>query len=199
MKKALFIIIFCFLSNGCNKKAPKIELPNQLKWGMTVDDVKLKGVNISYKSESEDHNTQYYSIKSEFFPELNFKMVIFKKNDGLISYTQNTNYYTSPAVSSDTNYDSTGEKAISLYNSYISQFDKLYYSSSANKNIEPHNNFWVNPTCEGERLCIISEKTYKDNIDTELKISLSVIKAENSIDNVGIVQISFIKKNNKFN
>lgn len=194
MKKTLFIILFCFLSNGCNKKAPKIELPNQLKWGMTVDDVKFKGVNISYKMESEVHNYQYYTIKSESFPELNFKTVTFKKNDGLISYTQSNNYYTSPEVSNNSNYDSTGEKAISLYNSYISQFDKLYYSSSANKNIEPHNNFWVNPICEGERLCIISEKTYKDNIDTELKISLSVIKAENSIDNVGVVQISFIKK-----
>lgn len=194
MKKTLFIILFCFLSNGCNKKAPKIELPNQLKWGMTVDDVKFKGVNISYKMESEVHNYQYYTIKSESFPELNFKTVTFKKNDGLISYTQSNNYYTSPEVSSNTNYDSTGEKAISLYNSYISQFDKLYYSSSANKNIEPHNNFWVNPICEGERICIISEKTYKDNIDTELKISLSVIKAENSIDNVGVVQISFIRK-----
>ena len=194
MKKTLFIILFCFLSNGCNKKAPKIELPNQLKWGMTVDDVKFKGVNISYKMESEVHNYQYYTIKSESFPELNFKGVTFKKNDGLISYTQSNNYYTSPEVSSNTNYDSTGEKAISLYNSYISQFDKLYYSNSANKNIEPHNNFWVNPICEGERICIISEKTYKDNIDTELKISLSVIKAENSINNVCVFQISFIKK-----
>lgn len=194
MKKILLIILFCFLSNGCNKKAPKIELPNQLKWGMTVDDVKSKGVNISYKRESEDHNNQYYLIKSKSFPELKFKMVIFKKNDGLISYTQNNNYYTSPTIFSDTNYDLTGEKAISLYNSYINQFDKLYYSSSANKNIEPHNNFWVNPICKGERFCIISEKTYKDNIDTELKISLSVIKAENSIDNIGVVQISFIKK-----
>jgi hypothetical protein len=195
MKKALFIILFCFLINGCNKKVPKIEIPLQLKWGMTVDDVKLKSINIYYGGEIEDHNGQYYSIESETFPELNFKVVIFRKNEGLISYTQNNNYYSSPVVSSDTHYDPTGEKAISLYNLYIDQFDKLYYSSSANKKIEPHNNFWVEPACDGEQICIISEKVYMDNVDTELKISLSVIKAENNIDNVGFVQISFIKKN----
>ncbi|WP_141670846.1 hypothetical protein [Gilliamella sp. wkB178] len=194
MKKILFLILFCFLSIGCNKKETKIELPNQLKWGMSVDDVKLKGVDISLKGESKNHNNQYYLIKSESFPELNFKIVIFKQNNGLINYTQNSNYYSSPTVISDESYDPTGEKAISLYNSYISKFDKLYYSSSVNKSIDPRDNFWVNPTCEGDRPCIISEKMYTDNIDTELKITLSVIKAENSIDNVGIVQISFIKK-----
>lgn len=199
MQKKLFIILFCFLSIGCNKKETKIELPNQLKWGMSVDDVKHMGVNISYGDESEDHNFQYYSIKSDSLPELDFKTVVFKNNDGLVSYTHNNNYYSSPRLDSDTEYDSTGEKAISLYNSYISQFDKLYYSSSAHKNIEPYNNFWINPICEGEQLCIISEKTYKDNIDTELKISISVIKAEKSINNVGIVQISFIKKNDNLN
>ena len=194
MPKKLFIILFCFLSISCNKKETKIELPNQLKWGMSVDDVKHMGVNIFYKGESKDHNNQYYLIKSESFPELNFKTVVFKKNDGLINYTQNSNFYASPTVISDESYDPTGEKAISLYNSYISKFDKLYYSSSVNKSIEPHNNFWVNPTCEGDRPCIIAEKMYTDNIDTELKITLSVIRAENSINNVGIVQISFIKK-----
>lgn len=196
MQKKLFIILFCFLSIGCNKKETKIELPNQLKWGMSVDDVKHMGVNIFYKGESEDHNFQYYLIKSDSFPELDFKSVVFKKNDGLVSFTHNNNYYSSPGLDSDTNYDSTGEKAISLYNSYISQFDKLYYSSSAHKNVEPYNNFWINPICEEEELCIISEKTYKDNIDTELKIAISVIKAENSINNIGIVRISFIKNDN---
>lgn len=194
MKKTLFLILFCFLSIGCNKKETKIELPNQLKWGMSVDEVKLKGVDISLKGESKDHNNQYYLIKSESFSGMNFKSVVFKQNNGLIRYNQNSNYFSSPTFISDERYDPTGEKAISLYNSYISKFDKLYYSSSINKSIEPHDNFWVNPTCEVNRPCIISEKKYTDNIDTELKITLFVIKAENSIDNVGIVQISFIKK-----
>ena len=199
MEKKLFIILFCFLSIGCNKKETKIELPNQLKWGMSVDDVKHKEIDISERRESADHDYQYYDIKSTTSPEQDSALAAFKKNEGLISYTQNIFYSPSPDAFGDKNYDPNGEKAISLYNSYISQFDKLYYSSSANENIEPYDDFWGKPSCEGERFCTISEKIYTDNIDTVLKVNLFVLKAENSINNVGFLGIYYSKKNNKSN
>lgn len=68
-----------FLSIGCNKKETRIELPNQLKWGINVDDVKHKGISISYQGESVDHNYQYFVIETTAYPELDFKSAIFKK------------------------------------------------------------------------------------------------------------------------
>lgn len=196
MKRFLFIILFCFLSAGCIDNEVEIDLPDGLKWGIKVDDVKAKGISIFKNDAVKDHYNQYYLIKSDSYPELESKMIIFSPDNGLVGYNFSNSYYSNPTHKFDKLYDPNGEKAISLFNLYINKFDELYPSDSSAKEITSSPNFWVDYPCE-DKVCVISEKIYKDKIGTVLTISLVIIKSEENINNIGSLLVSFKKSSNK--